>query len=303
MAQDIRFPSIDGLRAFEASARLGSFERAAEELSVGASAVSKRVATVEKLLGTPLFMRGAKALQLTPSGKEYLAQVKAALDLLAAMPLHRRSAQRRERLRVLTPPTFARQVLVPQLASFSAAHELVDLELQVSVPYAGRAPAQADVEVRYGDVDADAPGVLLREQVLPLAAPSLLARLPPLRAPADLVHAPLLRSPLQPWTPWFRAAGLAWPEPEHGPRLLDLGLMLEAAASGQGVALARPSLARHWLAAGSLLPPLRVAAWPAQHYQLIVHAGGGAASLFAPWLRALCNALQAQAQEELSRRA
>ena len=121
MAQDIRFPSIDGLRAFEASARLGSFERAADELALSASAVGKRVATVEELLGTPLFARGIKPLQPTPSGREYLRQVKGALQLLAAMPLHHRAAQRRERLRVLAPPTFARQILAPQLASFSTA--------------------------------------------------------------------------------------------------------------------------------------------------------------------------------------
>ena len=76
---DIRFPSIEGLRAFEAAARLGSFERAAEELNVTASAIGKRIAALEDLLGTPLFTRGPKALSLTATGKEYLAQVGAAL--------------------------------------------------------------------------------------------------------------------------------------------------------------------------------------------------------------------------------
>src|SRR4051794_11361807 len=88
---ELRLPSIDGLRAFEASARLGSFERAAEELHVTASAIGKRVATVEELLGTALFTRASKALALTPTGKEYLAQVSGALALLAAMPLHQRA--------------------------------------------------------------------------------------------------------------------------------------------------------------------------------------------------------------------
>lgn len=302
MAQDLRLPSIDGLRAFEASARLGSFERAADELDLGASAIAKRVATVEELLGTALFARGTKPLQLTPSGREYLQQVKGALQLLAAMPLHRRAVQRSQRLRVLAPPTFARQILVPRLASFSAAHAQIELELQLSVPYAEPATAQADVEVRYGEVDAAAPQVLLCEQVLPLAAPALLARLPPLRRPADLARAPLLRTPLQPWTPWFRAAGLDWPEPAEGPKLLDLGLTLEAAVSGQGVALARPALARPWLAAGSLLAPLAQRAWPTQHYQLLTHGNADAVRPFADWLRALCADELAAAEEELSRR-
>jgi LysR family transcriptional regulator, glycine cleavage system transcriptional activator len=299
MAQDLRFPSIDGLRAFEASARLGSFERAAEMLDIGASAVAKRVATLEELLGTPLLQRGARTLQLTPSGREYLAQVQAALQLLSDVPLHRRETQRRERLRVLAPPTFARQILVPQLASFSASFAQIDLELQLSVPFAGSDTTPCDVEVRYGEIDAQAPDVLLCEQVLPLAAPALRARL---RQPADLAHVPLLRTPLQPWAPWLRAAGLDWPEPDRGPKLLDLGLTLEAAVAGQGVALARPSLARAWLAAGSLLPPWRLAAWPAQHYQLRQHGSSSAVRHFAAWLRDQCDHQVRLAQEELSRR-
>ena len=308
MAQDFRVPSIDGLRAFEASARLGSFERAAVALDISASAVSKRVATLEELLGTALLRRGAKALQPTPSGQEYLLQVRSALQLLSAMPLHRRETQQRERLRVLAPPTFARQVLVPQLASFGAAHAQIDLELQLSVPFGGNVggsggsggnAAPADVEVRYGEIDVQSPDVLLREQVLPLAAPRLL---PQLRQPADLARVPLLRTPLQPWTPWYRAAGLDWPEPAQGPKLLDLGLTLEAAVSGQGVALGRPSLAYPWIAAGSLLPPWRLAAWPAEHYHLRLHGGSSAARAFAAWLHELCARHGALAQEELSRR-
>jgi DNA-binding transcriptional LysR family regulator len=301
MPQDLRFPSIDGLRAFEASARLGSFERAADELAVGASAIAKRVTAVEELVGTTLFARGAKPLRLTPSGREYLQQVRGALHLLAAMPLHRRSVQRRERLRVIAPPTFARQILVPQLASFDAAQPQVELELQLSAPYAETSGAQADVEIRYVEADAEAPDLLLHEQVLPLAAPSLLQR-QPLRQPGDLARWPLVRTPLQPWGPWFRAAGLDWPEPALGPKLLDLGLALEAAVAGQGLVLARPSLALPWLAAGSLLPPLRQRAWAAQHYQLRRHAGSTAARAFADWLQAQCRRRQADAEEELSRR-
>ena len=114
-----RLPSIEGLRALEAAARLGSFERAADELAVTASAIGKRVATVEELLGTPLLMRNAKALALTPAGVEYLERVRPALDLLLALPQHQRAQQRSARLRVVAPPTFARQILVPHLDDFA----------------------------------------------------------------------------------------------------------------------------------------------------------------------------------------
>lgn len=285
---DIRFPSIDGLRAFEAAARLGSFERAADELNVTASAVGKRIAALEDLLGTPLFTRGAKALALTATGKEYLAQVGTALGLLAAVPLHRRAAQRIERLRISAPPTFARQILVPALERFTAGHPEVELEVVLSIPYLDAAATEADVEVRHGNPAAHGGQALLDDLVVPVAAPALLQRLPALREPRDLQHAPLLRTPLEPWAPWFAAAGLDWGEPAQGMKLVDLGLTLEAAVSGQGVALARPSLARHWLASGALRPLFGIGAAPAYRYYLLPHAAHGPAAGFAAWLRAEC---------------
>lgn len=293
-----RLPSVDGLRAFEAAARLGSFERAADELHVTASAVSKRVAVLEELVGAPLFVRGARALQLTEAGRDYLGPASHVLGLLMAMPQHRRGAPRRERLRVSVPPTFARQVLMPRLAGFTSAHPDVELELLLSLPQLDLAATEADVEVRFGSAGTGAP--LLRERVLPLAAPALCAALGERPEPAALARLPLLRSPLDPWTPWFRAAGLPWPEPEAGPRLADLGLVLEAAIAGQGVALARPSLARHALAGGALRAPWALAAEPANRYYLLPHAANGAAAAFAGWLRAACTEAAREAQALLS---
>lgn len=302
LPHELRFPSIDGLRAFEAAARLGSFERAADELAVTASAVSKRVATLEDLLGTPLLTRGAKALSLTAAGKEYLPQVRAALDLLATVPLHQRRAQRQQRLRVTAPPTFARQVLVPGLADFSAAHPDIELEVLLSIPYLDGTPHDSDIEVRAAD-PAQMPGasVLLADRVLAVASPALIARLPPLRNPADLAGVPLLRTPLEPWTPWLRAAGLPWPEPATGPKLVDLGLTMEAAVCGQGVALARPTLARQWLDSGTLRPLFPHITAPAGHpYLLLAHAEHEATLAFAGWLRGLCQAASVRAAEWIS---
>ena len=298
---DVRFPSIDGLRAFEAAARLGSFERAADELAITASAVSKRLATLEELLATPLLQRGGKTLGLTAAGKEYLEQVRSALGLLAAMPLHQRAAQRIERLRVTTPPTFARQILVPQLEAFTSTHPAIELELLLSIPYLDTTALDSALEVRAADPGAMVGPPLLDDRVLPVAAPALIARLPPLRAPADLAHAPLLRTPLEPWTPWLRAAGLDWPEPASGPKLVDLGLTLEAAVSGQGVALARPTLARHWLSTGTLRPLFTITAPAANPYFLLPPApASGAAAAFAQWLRGICAEAERWSAEWLS---
>jgi DNA-binding transcriptional LysR family regulator len=143
----------------------------------------------------------------------------------------------------------------------------------------------------------------MHDVVLPLAAPALLARLPTMHLPRDLAQAPLLRTPLEPWAPWFVAAGLAWSEPTQGPKFVDLGLTLEAAVSGQGVALARPSLARHWLATGTLVPLFALTAVPAHQYVLLPHAAAGAAADFARWLTRECERVAAEALALLSRRA
>ena len=150
---DLRLPSLDALRAFEAASRLGSFERAADALAVTASAIGKRIAALESLLGSELLQRGGKALQPTAGGRDYLAQVQPALTLLLAVPQHRRPVQRVRRLRVSSPPTFARQVLVPGTPWCRAAGRdwpepaggrmLVDLGLTLEAAVAGQGGALA----------------------------------------------------------------------------------------------------------------------------------------------------------------
>lgn len=289
-----RLPSLDALLAFEACARLGHFEAAAQELALTASAIAKRLAGLEERLGQELLTRSAKGLALTPAGHEYLPQVRQALALLQAIPLHQRASQQRERLRVSSTPTFARQVLVPALPGFTAAHPHVELELTLSVPLLAEGDAGADAEIRHGAVpDEISPEqVLLHDRLTPLAAPALLARHAPMQTPADLLALPLLRTPLQPWAPWLAAAGLAdAPEPDDGPRFVDLGLTLAAALAGQGVALARLSLARHELAEGRLVQPFALTVPAERQYGLICHRAGAATEAFAAWLHAHCATL------------
>ncbi|MCE4535959.1 LysR substrate-binding domain-containing protein [Pelomonas sp. P7] len=292
-----RLPSLDALLAFEACARLGSFEAAGAELALTASAVAKRLAGLEDRLAQPLLTRGPRGLGLTAAGHEYLPQVRQALALLQAMPLHQRASQRRERLRISSTPTFARQLLVPALPDFTAAHPEVELELTLSVPLLAEGDAGADLEIRHGAVpDEISPAqVLLRDRLTPLAAPALLERFPPLQQPADLLALPLLRTPLQPWAPWLAAAGLAdAAEPDAGPRFVDLGLTLAAALAGQGVVLARLSLARHELVEGRLLQPFALAVQADRHYGLVRHRPSPAAEAFAAWLHGHCRALEAE---------
>jgi DNA-binding transcriptional LysR family regulator len=296
----LRLPSLDALLAFATAARLGSFERAADELHVTASAVGKRIVALEERIGLTLFERGGRSLVLTAAGREYLGPVEQALALLAAMPQHRRAANGRTRLRLCAPPTFARQVLVPALQGFSARHPGIDLEVVLSTPHLDTPAPDADVEVRHA---VRGLGVaLFPDRVLPLVAPGLLADAGPVATAADAVaRLPLLRTPIEPWAPWLAAQGLPAREPEAGPRYVDLGLVLEAAVAGQGMALARPSLALPWLRQGALVPAAPAGAtdrWAiaaAASYQWIVHRSSPAASTLGDWLQAHCAAVQAEA--------
>ena len=142
-------------------------------LAVTASAVAKRVAAVEDLLGTPLFQRNGRTLKPTPACLDYLPPVRAALALLAQMPQHQRPHARAQRLRISAPPTFARLVLVPALDDFSRQHPGIDIEVVLSIPYLDNpalSAAQADVAVRHGDAAALGGTVLMHDVVLPVAA-------------------------------------------------------------------------------------------------------------------------------------
>lgn len=264
-----RLPPLHCLQAIEAVARLGSVVAAADELCVTASAISHRLRQLEVWLGQPLIAR-PQPLTLTPHAVQYAVAARAALAGLEALPAPRVDASRR--LLVAVPPTFARNILVPRLAAFTAQFPDIELELQLTIPLLDVKAGEADVEVRYGGgqyADAGGAELLLAEPVYAIASPRYVERCGPFGEPAALRAANLLRSPLEPWRPWFKAAGLDWPEPSHGVQFNDLGLLMEAAVAGQGVALGRRTIIRHWLDAGLLMPLFDLAAESPHAYWLL----------------------------------
>ncbi|WP_454732922.1 MULTISPECIES: LysR substrate-binding domain-containing protein [Cupriavidus] len=251
-----RVPPLQCLMAFEAVARLRSGTLAAQELCVTPSAISHRIRQLEDIMGIELFNSAQGGFTLTARGSEYLEVVKEALSALSHYGARSRFAGEVRQLRVAAPPTFARQVLVPHLATFQADHPDIELILQLSVPLVGLKSENADVEIRFGN--GNYPGLeavkILDEPVFPVCSPAYLREVGPFASPAALSAARLLRCPLEPWRPWLVAAGLDWPEPATGVQFVDLGLMLEAAVNGQGVALARRRMAQSWLSSGVLVP-------------------------------------------------
>jgi DNA-binding transcriptional LysR family regulator len=284
-----RLPPLHCLQALEAVARLGSVVAAADELCVTASAISHRLRQFEAWLGQPLIAR-PQPLTLTANAVQYAVAARAALAGLEALPAPRSDASRR--LLVAVPPTFARNILVPRIASFTESHPDIELELQLTIPLLDVKAGEADVEVRFGGgqyADAGGPELLLAEPVFPVAAPAYIERAGPFDTPPELRKAHLLRSPLEPWRPWFAVAGLDWPEPVHGVQFNDLGLLMEAAVAGQGIALARRMIARHWLVAGMLRPVSELTAESPHAYWLLYDRADlqrPEVRTFIDWLRA-----------------
>jgi LysR family glycine cleavage system transcriptional activator len=150
-------------------------------------------------------------------------------------------------------PAFATRVLIPRIALFRAANPQITLDLRMSQQLVDIAGGDADIAIRYG------PGrwagvsafKLADERVFPVVSPLYPATAP--KRPEDLQHQDMIGHPEQPWRPWLAAAGLDWPEPSMPLIIDEAGLVLDAAAAGGGVALARSVLAGPDLHSGRLV--------------------------------------------------
>ena len=287
-----RLPPVHALSAFEAAARHNSFALAADELCITPSALSHRIRLLEDFVGERLFIRDGRSFALSEFGRRYLDVVRGALRPLTDFPMPSRAAPVQPRVKVTLPPTFARYMFVPRLAEFTRLHPEVVVEVFLSVPLYDLSLSESDVEVRFGA--GNYPGIitekLFEEPAFAVASPAYLARIGPLHSPADLRRATLLRSALEPWQPWFEAAGLDWQEPSAGLRVDDLGLLLEAIRHGYGVGLTRRHFAESALASGKVVRLFDTElASPPHAYDLVyekpAHERSAVASFIA-WMKA-----------------
>ncbi len=262
-----RLPPLNALRAFEAAARHLNFSRAADELAVTPGAVSQQIQNLEDYVGAALFKRTPKGLLLTDAAQTALPALREAFDRLAEAASLLTAAVDGRRLTVSVAPSFAAKWLVPRLGAFEAAHPLVDVWLSADMEIVDFASGEIDLAIRYGT--GRYPGLetikLMSETVIPVASPALLEA-NPLHDPADLANHILLHdgSPdaddsCPDWAMWLAARGVKGVDGARGPRFNQSSLVIEAAAGGRGVALAKRALAQADLDAGRLIAPLQIA--------------------------------------------
>lgn len=262
-----RLPPLNALRAFEAAARHLNFSRAADELSVTPGAVSQQIQNLEDYVGAALFKRTPKGLLLTDAAQTALPALREAFDRLAEAASLLTAAVDGRRLTLTAPPSFAAKWLVPRLGAFEQAHPQVDVWLSAGIELVDLAAGEVDVAIRYGS--GRYPGLevrrLLNETVIPVISPELLKE-QPLESPDDLKNhvllhdgSPDLDDSCPDWSMWLAARGLRGVDGMRGPRFNQSSLVIEAAANGRGVALAKLTLAQADLDAGRLVAPLQIA--------------------------------------------
>ncbi|QPG04650.1 transcriptional regulator GcvA [Salinimonas marina] len=253
-----RLPPLNALKAFEAAARHLSFTRAADELFVTQAAVSHQIKALEEYLSMKLFIRRNRTLLLTEEGQAYFLELKDIFKSLQEATDRLLAKGSKGAITVAMPPSFASQWLVPRISRFSNANPDIDVRIKAVDFDEGFLDDDIDVAIYYGKgrwsgLQADK---LHREFLTPLCAPSLFSGPKPLNSLADLKHHVLLHDlSREAWKTWLKQIGVAGVNVNQGPVFSHSMLVLQAAALGQGIALANTILARPEIDAGRLIMP------------------------------------------------
>jgi DNA-binding transcriptional LysR family regulator len=294
-------PSLDLVRGFDAAARHLSFTKAAAELFLTQSAISRQIKALEEQLGVALFQRRHRALALTESGRHFHQAVGDALRVLQEAAVRIRGPGAR-RLTLSTTIGFASLWLIPRLNDFRARHPDIDIRIDANNRLIDLAREEVDVAIRYCTPQLAPPGAqrLFGEQVIVVCNPRLVER-PGLTAPADLARHVLLHydrldgvAPWSTWPVWLEVQGVPGLKPAGSVSFTAFDHMIQAAIDGQGVALAPSPLVRRLLAEGRLVAPLKAVTGSARAYYLLVEPGAAAR----PHVRQFVDWMQKQAQEE-----
>jgi DNA-binding transcriptional LysR family regulator len=255
-------PSLDLLKGFEAAARNLSFTKAAGELFLTQSAISRQIQALEGQLGVALFRRHHRELRLTEEGQTLYKTASDVLRLLRDVA-GRLGARPAGMLTVTTSVSFAALWLVPRLNDFRRLHPGIDMRLAATNEIQDLEREGIDVAIRYcTPKTAGSSAVrLFGEQVFPVCSRFLLAGRK-LASPQDLSGEVLLhyddperRYPWLSWDAWFELTRTQGVKPAGMLRFSHYDQLIQAAIEGQGIALGRTRFVNNWVKQGKLVLP------------------------------------------------
>jgi len=283
-----RLPPLPWLRAFEASARRGSFASAADELGLTSAAVSHQMRSLEQMLGYPLFERLPRGLRLTDLGKAYLVPVRQAFSELSISTLSIFGPEGETTLNIRVPVSFAVLWLTPRLATFAKANPGIRLRL-FSAIWADALPAdKTDVDIRfgYGSWPGFAAQLLVNDPIVLVTAPGSGIRSVRDIGSAEMVQIMGVESD---WLHLFESAGMELPQGGAGISVDTSLAALEIVASGHGAALVLSRFAAAFEALGRVVRVPGVELPHDQSHFVLTAQSSDApqaeALLFTDWLR------------------
>ncbi|WP_448118788.1 LysR substrate-binding domain-containing protein [Pseudomonas serbica] len=266
-------PSMSSLLAFEASARHGSFTRAAEELSLSQSAVSRQVQSLEELLGVALFDRIGRHIVLTEVGRIYSLEVAGALARIrdaTVQALAFRSGGGSLHLGVL--PAFGTKWLLPRMSDFYAKYPEILVHIHSRVGTVDFTSTGLDAAISVGDGlwhDVVA-HKLFDEELVPVVGGSSDPQR--YKSVEDLCSAQLLQVAARPnlWLEWFKMQGSKHGRLRLGPQFELTTHLIQAVSSGIGVGLMPRFLVKDELANGTLRIPFEALSPSGTAYYLLI---------------------------------
>ncbi len=247
-------PNLSALQAFEATARLGSFTRAADELALTHSAIHRQVTALEQRLGVKLFHRVRRRVALTDAGAEYASRIRRHLDHIekdtSSLISH---ASLGTRLHIAVLPTLATNWLIPNLPEFATQHPDISVSLSLrTLPFRfDDQPFDAAIYHSHAAWAGTQGRLLFTErELVPVCSP-LMAE----QGMQGLPHIHLNSRP-DAWRQWYEHAHKTYrPEVAGGPRYEMFAMVLAAVKAGLGVGLVPRFLAQPDLARGDLVAP------------------------------------------------
>jgi LysR family transcriptional regulator, glycine cleavage system transcriptional activator len=251
-------PPLHSIRAFEAAGRLLSFSDAARELYVTQGAISRQIRVLEKFLGTRLFQRGNRGVELTKVGQVYLAAVERGLYEISSSTGLLTGASAHRAITISTFPTLSFMWLMPALASFASKHPNIQIRVVSNDPPAELQPNRIDMKISLGQLPGrkyrkEQPRIgyeitanwnhmrldFLFEEWLVAVVSRRLNRSKPIQKMRDLEHHTLIHTAARPyaWPDWRRANGAPSVKAKQNIHVAHLFTALHLAKSGSGVAL------------------------------------------------------------------
>ena len=275
-------PSLSLLHTFEVVARRLSFTRAAQELCLTQSAVSRQIRTLEEDLGVALFRRRHRAIDLTPNGRRLYDAVTRGLDEVYAGIVALRGAHEAPQITVAASVAFSYYWLMPRLERFSEEFPQIDLRVLATDQQVDLTRDDADVAVLYGN--GNWAGVraqlLFAERVYPVCSPGYLRAHPELSGPADMPGQTLLHLDgggalwgTVDWPAWLAREGVQAQAAPRGVRLNSYPMVLQSAEAGRGVALGWSYITDAMLTEGRLVCPIDRPLSTGQSYYICASEG------------------------------